>query len=430
MTIDTDQTTTRAERAAEPSSATGSRRGGMFTALAERNYRRYLAGSFVSNIGTWMQRVAQDWLVLELSGGSALALGITTGLQFLPMLFLSPYGGLIADRFNKRQILKITQTWLALWAAALGVLAVTGLATTEQVYLIAFAFGLGTAFDNPARQSFISEVVGRDHLANAIGLNSATFHSARIIGPALAGLVIAQVGSGWAILSNALSYVAFIVALLIIDGRLLHTVPPTPRAKRQLREGLAYVRGNADILLVMCVVVFVGMFGLNSQMTTALMAQQEFHRSAQAYGILGTLLAVGALAGALVAARRRARPRSRFVVGMALVFGLVEILSGLAPSYLAYAAILPIMGLVTLLTLTAANASVQLSVDPLLRGRVMALYIMVLMGGTPIGAPILGWLGNTLGPRWTLIGGGALTVVGVLASVALLRAHLHRRGST
>jgi MFS family permease len=429
MTIDTDQTTTRADRAVEASSAPGSRRGGMFTALAERNYRTYLAGSFVSNIGTWMQRVAQDWLVLELSGGSALALGITTGLQFLPMLFLSPYGGLIADRFNKRQILKITQTWLALWAAALGVLAVTGLATTEQVYLIAFAFGLGTAFDNPARQSFISEVVGRDHLANAIGLNSATFHSARIIGPALAGLVIAQVGSGWAILSNALSYVAFIVALLIIDGRLLHTVPPTPRAKRQLREGLAYVRGNADILLVMCVVAFVGMFGLNSQMTTALMAQQEFHRSAQAYGILGTLLAVGALAGALVAARRRARPRPRFVVGMALVFGLVEILSGLAPSYLAYAAILPIMGLVTLLTLTAANASVQLSVDPLLRGRVMALYIMVLMGGTPIGAPILGWLGNTLGPRWTLIGGGALTVVGVLASVGLLRAHLHRRPS-
>jgi MFS family permease len=393
----------------------------MFTALVGRNYRIYLAGSFVSNIGTWMQRVAQDWLVLELSGGSALAVGITTGLQFLPFLLLSPYAGVIADRFNKRQILKITQSWLALCAAALGLLAVTGVATTEQVYLIAFAFGLGTAFDNPARQSFVSEVAGPDHLPNAIGLNSATFHAARIVGPALAGLVIAQVGSGWAILSNALSYLAFIVALLIMDSALLHTVPPRPRAKRQLREGLAYVRRSPDILLVLCVMFFVGTFGLNFQMTTALMAQQEFHRSAAAYGVLGTLLAVGSLAGALIAARRRARPSGRLVVGLAVVFGVVEIVTGLVPSYLAYAAILPLMGFVTLLTLTAANASIQLGVDPWLRGRVMALYIMVLMGGTPVGSPILGWLGETMGPRWTLIGGGAATVVGVLASVIVMR---------
>jgi MFS family permease len=399
----------------------------MFTALVERNYRIYLAGSFVSNIGTWMQRVAQDWLVLELSGGSALAVGITTGLQFLPMLLLSPYGGVIADRFNKRQILKITQTWLALCAAALGVLAVTGVATTEQVYLIAFAFGLGTAFDNPARQSFVSEIAGSEHLPNAIGLNSATFHAARIVGPAVAGLVIAQVGSGWAILTNALSYAAFIIALLIIDGRLLHTVPPSPRAKRQLREGLAYVGRSPDILLVLCVMFFVGTFGLNFQMTTALMAQQEFHRSAEAYGILGTLLAVGSLAGALIAARRRARPRGNFVVGLAVIFGLVEVAVGMAPSYSLYAASLPVMGLVTLLTMTASNASIQLGVDPRLRGRVMALYIMVLMGGTPIGAPILGWLGEAMGPRWTLIGGGAVTVIGVIASVVVMQIHLRRR---
>jgi MFS family permease len=426
MSIDTEPTTTPADRADAAPSATQFRRGGMFTALVERNYRTYLVGSFVSNIGTWMQRVAQDWLVLELSGGSALAVGITTGLQFLPMLLLSPYAGVIADRFNKRQILTITQSWLALSAAVLGVLAVTGVATTEQVYLIAFAFGLGTAFDNPARQSFVSEVAGPNHLPNAIGLNSATFHAARIVGPALAGLVIAQVGSGWAILSNALSYLAFIVALLIMDSGLLHTVPPRPRAKRQLREGLTYVRGRSDILLVLCVMFFVGTFGLNFQMTTALMAQQEFHRSAAAYGILGTLLAVGSLAGALIAARRRIRPSGRFVVGMAITFGLVEIATGLAPSYLAYAATLPIMGFVTLLTLTAANASVQLGVDPWLRGRVMALYIMVLMGGTPIGSPILGWLGETMGARWTLIGGGAATVLGVVASLVVMRIHMQR----
>jgi MFS family permease len=424
MRVDTEQTTAQADRAAANPPATRVQRGGMFAALVQRNYRTYLTGSFVSNVGTWMQRVAQDWLVLELSGGSGIAVGITTGLQFLPMLLLSPYGGVIADRFNKRQILKLTQSWLALCALVLGILAITGVATTEQVYLIAFAFGLGTAFDNPARQSFISEVVGNDHLPNAIGLNSATFHAARIVGPALAGLVIAQVGSGWAILSNALSYLAFIIALLIMDGRLLHTVPPRPRAKRQLREGLAYVRRSPDILLVMCVVFFVGTFGLNFTMTTALMAQQEFHRSAQAYGILGTLLAVGSLAGALIAARRRARPEPRFVVGMAVVFGMVEIATGLAPNYVAFAAALPLMGLVTLLTLTAANASIQLGVDPGLRGRVMALYIMVLMGGTPIGAPMLGWLAEAMGPRWTLIGGGAATVIGVLVSVAVLRSRL------
>ena len=404
-------------------------RGGMFAALVEPNYRTYLAGSFVSNIGTWMQRVAQDWLVLALSGGSAVAVGITTGLQFLPMLLLSPYGGLIADRFNKRRILKVTQSWLAICAAALGLLAVTGVATTAHVYLVAFAFGIGTAFDNPARQSFVSEVAGPDHLPNAIGLNSATFHAARIVGPALAGLVIAAVGAGWAILANALSYLAFIAALLLMNSQLLRTTPPSPRAKRQIREGLAYVRSRPDMLLVLCVVFFLGTFGLNFQMTSVLMAQQEFHRSAQDYGLLGTLMAVGSLAGALLAARRRNRPSGRLVVGMAVTFGVIEIASGLAPGYAAYAATLPVLGLVTLLTLTASNASIQLGVDPLRRGRVMALYIMVLMGGTPLGSPILGWIGETLGPRWTLIGGGAATVLGVLATVLVLRTRLRQAGS-
>jgi MFS family permease len=426
MSINTEPDT-QTDRVASAAPAVQHPRGGMFRALVEPNYRRYLAGSFVSNIGTWMQRIAQDWLVLELSGGSGLAVGITTGLQFLPMLLLSPYGGLLADRFNKQQILKVTQAWLALCAATLGLLAVTGHATTEHVYVIAFLFGLGTAFDNPARQSFVSEVAGPDHLPNAIGLNSATFHAARIVGPALAGLLIAAVGSGWAILANALSYAAFIGALLMMDSRLLRTTPRTPRAKRQIREALTYIRSKPNMVLVMCVVFFVGTFGLNFQMTSVLMAQQEFQRSAQAYGILVTLAGAGALAGALVAARRRSAPSARLVVGMALTFGVVDIVSGLAPSYVAYAAILPVMGLVTLLTLTAANASIQLGVDPLRRGRVMALYIMVLMGGTAIGSPILGAVAESAGPRWALIGGGVATVVGVLASVGLLRIRSLRR---
>jgi len=402
-------------------------RGGMFAALANRNYRIYVSGSFVSDIGTWMQRVAQDWLVLELSGGSGLAVGITTGLQFLPMLLLSPHAGLVADRFDKRRVLKVTQAWLALSAAVLGVLAVTGVAVTWHVYLIAFAFGIGTAFDNPARQAFVSEVAGQQHLANAIGLNSAAFNAARIVGPALAGLVIAAFGSGWAILSNAVTYAAFVAALVLIDGRTLNPSPPALRAKRQIREGVAYVRRRPDLLLVLGTVFFVGTFGLNFQMTSALMAQQEFHLGAQQYGILGTIMALGSLTGALLAARRRAVPRGRFVVGMALTFGVVEVAAGLMPTYWSYAAVLPVLGLTALLTLTAANASVQMNVDPQLRGRVMALYMMVLMGGSPLGAPVLGWVGETFGARWTLIGGGALSTLGVLLCVALLarRQHLH-----
>ena len=399
----------------------------MFAALVHRNYRIYLGGSFLSNIGTWMQRVAQDWLVLELSGGSALAVGITTGLQFLPMLVLTPYGGLIADRFDKRRILKITQSWLALCAMVLGLLAITGLATTEHVYLLALLFGLGTAFDNPARQTFVSEIAGPEHLPNAIGLNAASFHSARIVGPAVAGLVIAGIGSGWAILINAVTYAAFIAALLIIDARRLTIVPPAARAKRQIREGLSYVRRHDKILLVMCVAFFVGTFGLNFQMTSALMAQQEFGMGPEAYGILSSIMAVGSLAGALIAARRRIAPSARFVVIMALVFAAIEVVAGLMPTYWSYAAVLPLLGLAALLTLTAANASIQLGVDPQLRGRVMALYMMLLLGGTPIGAPILGWLGELFGPRWTLIGGGAAAAAGVLISGALLWYRRRRR---
>ncbi len=403
-----------------PTEATPTASGGMFSALASRNYRIYLGGSIVSNIGTWMQRVAQDWLVLELSHSSAVALGITTALQFLPMLLLTPYGGLIADRFDKRLILKFTQAWMALTAGLLGILAITGAAQTWQVFVIAFAFGLGTAFDNPARQSFVSEVVGRDKLTNAIALNSANFNAARIIGPAIAGLVIATFGTGWAILSNAVSYLAFILAITVINSERLHLVTPTKKAKRQLREGFAYLRSRRDLLVVLCTVFFVGTFGMNFQMTSALMAQQVFHKGAAQYGILGTFMAVGSLLGALLAARRKSPPRGRFIVLMALVFAAVEIVVGTMPTYWSYAAVLPIMGLVSLSTLTAANACVQMGVESRFRGRVMAIYAMLLMGGTPIGAPLLGWVGQAFGARWTLIGGGGITLIGVAVSALVL----------
>lgn len=397
----------------------------MFDALAHRNYRIYQSGAFVSNIGTWMQRVAQDWLVLELSGGSGLAVGITTALQFLPTLVVSPYGGLIADRFDKRTVLRFSQSWMAGCALLLGLLAVTGTASTEMVYGVALLFGVGSAIDVPARQSFVSEMVPTSLLPNAIGLNAATFHTARIIGPAAAGLVIATFGSGWAILSNAVTYVAFLVALGLMDATLLHPAARTERAKGQIRAGIAYVRGRSGLLLVLCIAFCVGTFGMNFQMTSALMAQQEFGKGAGEYGVLGSFMAVGSLAGALVAARRTRAPRLRFVIGSALVFGAIEIGVGLMPGYWSYAAALPVLGLSALLTLTAANATVQMGSDPQLRGRVMALYFMVLMGGTPIGAPLLGWVGELFGPRWTLIGGGGLVIVGVLVSVLVVIRSYH-----
>ena len=419
MSVDTSRSPSEAPPSTPPR--------GTFAALQLPNYRIFAAGALISNVGTWMQRVAQDWLVLDLSGGSGVAVGITTALQFVGMLGLSTYAGVIADRFDRRRILLITQSWLALCAAALGLLAITGLAETWHVYVIAFLFGLGTAFDNPARQSFVYELVGPDRLPNAIGLNSATFHAARIVGPAVAGFVIAGFGTGWAILSNAVTYLAFIAALRLLDPWRLQVEPRMERRRGQIREGFAYVRQQPQILLALGVALFVGTFGMNFQLTSALMAQQEFGLGAKQYGLLGSFVAVGSLTGALLAARRTRAPSGRFVVGAALTFGAIEVVAGLMPTYATFAAVLPVMGLACLLTLTAANAAVQLRVDPALRGRVMALYATVLLGGTPIGAPIIGWVGEAFGPRWTLIGGGGLTMLGVALTALVLARAAERR---
>ena len=398
-----------------------------FRSLHNRNYRLYAAGGVVSNTGTWMQRVAQDWLVLSLtrhSGDGSIALGITTGLQFLPILLFSAYGGVVADRFPKRRMLQVTQLAMALTSMVLGVLALTGAAETWHVFVIAFVFGIGAAFDAPARQSFVSEMVGPDDLTNAVGLNSASFNMARIVGPALAGGLIALFGSGvqatgGVILLNALSYGAVIFALQRMRESELDSPELSRRAKGMVRDGVRYVRGRPDVMLVLAIVFFAGTFGMNFQMTSALMATQVFHKGAGEYGLLGTTMAIGSLAGALLAARRVGRPRQRLLIGAALAFGVVEIFSGLMPSYATFALISPLIGLTALTMVTAANATVQLSVAPEMRGRVMALYMMIFQGGTPLGAPIVGWVGHSLGARWTLLGGGAMTVVGVVAAVAV-----------
>ena len=397
-----------------------------FRALRNRNYRLYAAGGVVSNTGTWMQRVAQDWLVLQLHHGSAAsastALGITTGLQFLPILLLSPYAGLVADRFSKRRLLQVTQAWLGLSGLLLGVLAVTGVVEPWMVYTVAFTFGIGAAFDAPARQAFVSEMVDRDDLSNAVGLNSASFNLARVVGPALSGFLIAVFGSGvratgLVILVNAVSYLAVIGALQLMRTDELAPVVRAPRGKGMIRDGIRYVRSRPDLKLILVAVFFAGTFGMNFQMTSALMATQVFEKGPGEYGLLGSTLAIGSLTGALLGARRVGRPRLRLVILAGLAFGIVEIALGLMPSYVAFAALTPLLGLSLLTMLNAANTTVQLSVGTSMRGRVMALYMMLVMGGTPLGAPIVGWVGATFGARWTLIGGGAMSVIGVCLAV-------------
>ncbi|WP_426246125.1 MFS transporter [Nocardioides sp. LHG3406-4] len=402
-----------------------------FRSLRNHNYRLYLAGSIVSNTGTWMMRVAQDWLVLSIPGNSGTELGITTGLQFLPVLLLSPYAGVLADRFSKRRLLQITQAMMAVVSLMLGVIAVLGAAETWHVYVLALLFGIGSAFDAPARQSFVSEMVGPEDLSNAVGLNSASFNTARILGPGLAGLLIGLLGdgmvaSGWVILINALSYLAVIFQLQRMDTALLNSPElRTGRSTGMLREGVAYIRSKPKMLMILVMVFFAGTFGMNFQITSALMATEVFDKGASEFGVLGSAMAVGSLTGALLAARR-VRIRMRLLVGAALGFGAAEIVAGLLPTYVTFALFAPVIGLCTITLLNSANATMQLESDPLLRGRVMALYMTIVMGGTPLGSPVIGWIGETYGARWCLILGGVLVIVGVVVAfvVYLRTSHL------
>ncbi len=395
-----------------------------FQSLRNRNYRYYAAGGVVSNTGTWMQRVAQDWLVLQLSGQSGVALGVTTGLQFLPMLVLAPFAGTLADRYSKRKVLIATQAFMAAVAVVLGVLDLTGVVQVWHVYVLALLLGVGAAFDAPARQSFVIEMVGRDDLSNAVGLNSASFNLGRVIGPSVAGLLIVLVGTGPVFLINAASFGAVILALAKMRPAELMPMPRTGRGRGQFLEGLRYLRGRPDLMTVLVIVFFVGTFGLNFQMTSALMATEVFDKGAGEYGLLGTVIAVGSLSGALLAARR-GRPRLRLIVAAAVAFGVIEVAAGLMPTYWWFMATLVPLGLAQMTMLNAANATMQLSVAPAMRGRVMAIYIAVLMGGTPVGAPLVGALAEAFGARWSLIGGGIVSAAAALVAGGLLA---RRRG--
>lgn len=400
-----------------------------FRSLRIRNYRIYYAGGVVSNIGTWMQRIAQDWLVLQLSDNDGVALGVTTGLQFLPMLLFGPWGGMLADRYSKRKLLIATQAFMGVVALALALLDLTDVVAVWHVYVLALLLGLGTAIDNPARQSFVIEMVGADDLPNAVGLNSASFNLGRVIGPALAGLLIELLGTGPVFLLNALSFGAVIYALTRLRTDELSPAPRAGRGPGQVLEGIRYVRSRPDLVMVMALVFFVGTFGLNFQLTTALMATEVFGKGAGEFGLLGSIMAVGSLSGALLAARR-GKPRLRLLLLSAFAFGGVEVLAGLMPTYVLFAAILVPVGLTALTFITAANSTMQLGVDPVMRGRVMALYMAVFFGGTPIGAPLVGAVAEAFGARWSLILGGLVSASAAAVAAVLLarRSGLEIRG--
>jgi MFS family permease len=387
--------------------------------LRNRNYRLFATGQVVSNSGTWMQRVAQDWLILSLTHGSGTALGITTGLQFLPLLLFGLYGGVLADRFPKRRVLMITQAVMGALALLLGVLALTGTAQVWHVYALAFLLGVATVVDNPTRQTFAVEMVGPNDLSNAIALNSAIFNTARIVGPAIAGVLIAAIGTGPVFIVNAASFGAVLLGLYLMREDELYVRDRVPRAKGQLREGLHYVRERRDLVMLLIIVFFVAAFGMNFQMTTALMSREVFHSGASSFGLASTMLAVGAVSGSLLAARRK-RPRMRLMLVAAAFFGVLEIVSGVMPNYGLFLVTLIPTGVALLTFNTTANAVMQLSVPAGMRGRVMGLYMLVFAGSSPIGAPLLGWLAEVFGPRSSLIIGGVVSVAAVLGVVAVM----------
>jgi MFS family permease len=395
----------------------------MFRSLENRNYRLWAGGALVSNIGTWMQRVAQDWLVLTvLTDHSGTAVGITTGLQFLPMLLLGPYAGVLADRFRKRMILLWTQTAMGLCGLAVGLLVVTGSAQLWQVYSAALCLGLASAIDGPARQAFVSELVGQEHVANAVSLNSASFNTARLTGPAIAGVLIAWIGTGPVFLLNAASFAAVLLSLWRIRTSELAPAVPALRSKHQVAEGLGYVRRRPDLVLILVMVGILGAFGMNFPITNALMATAEFRMGPGEFGLLGSIMAVGTLAGALLAARRSG-PRLRFLLGGALGLGFFTLIASISPSFWLYAAILVPVGLASITFLNSCNTSIQLFVHPQFRGRVLALYLAVLQGGTALGAPLMGWIGTEFGARWAVAAGGTIVLLTGLFSVITISRH-------
>jgi MFS family permease len=394
----------------------------VFRSLRNFNYRVWAAGALVSNIGTWMQRAAQDWLVLtQLTQHSASAVGIVMALQFGPQLLLMPWSGFAADHFNQRKLLMATQATMGVLALALGLLTVTGLVQLWHVYVFAFLFGCSAALDAPVRQTFVAELVGDVDLSNAIALNSTSFNAARMIGPAIAGLVIASVGTGWAFMFNGASFIAVLTSLSLLRTSELHPNARAVRTNGSVLQGFHYVWGRSDLRATLIMLFLIGTFGLNFPIFISTMAVGVLHTDARGFGLLSSMMAIGTMSGALLAASRE-RPRFNSLLFGAAMFGLGCTLAALAPGYWLFAAALIVIGVAALTVMNTSNALMQLSTEPAMRGRVMALRLGVALGGTPVGAPIVGWVADHFGPRWALgVGAAAGFAAAIVALVVVSR---------
>ena len=387
---------------------------GAFRSLRNPNYRIWAGGALVSNVGTWMQRTAQDWLVLtELTQKNATAVGIVMALQFGPQLLLLPLTGYAADHFDRRKLLSITQALMGALALGLGLLTLGGWVQLWHVYVFAGLLGAVAAFDAPARQTFVSELAGEEDLSNAVALNSTSFNAARMIGPAVAGALLASMSAGWVFLLNAVSYVAVLASLGLLKTDQLHPRLRPERHRGSLLEGFRYVWRRHDLRAVMLMLFLIGTFGLNFPIFISAMVVKAFHGAADQYGLLTSLMAAGSVAGALFAAQQ-ARPRLSYLLAAALCFGIGCLLAAVMPTYLWFGLMLMLVGMAAQTYTTSTNSLVQLSTEPAMRGRVIAIQFAIALGGTPIGAPLVGWVADTLGPRWSL-GLGALSGLAAVA---------------
>jgi len=383
---------------------------GNLRSFRHRNYRILYPANAVSNIGTWAQRVAQDWLVLELTNNSGTYLGLVTAVQFLPILLFSLLGGKFADRFNKRKALILTNTLGGASSLVLGLLVVTESVLLWQVFVLAGVLGLSNAIDGPVRQSFTTEVVGPDDLPNAVSLNSANFNAGRLIGPAVSGALIAAFGTGPSFLVNGLSYLFVIAALFQLNEKTFFR-QDQKKSDGNIREGIKYVRSRPDIYVVLLIVFFISTFGLNFQIFNALMATKEFGLGPASFGLMGTFVAIGSFTGAVGSARLERFRSTKFVIKGGIVFSTSVIVLSILPTFTTYMIWLPICGVSALTTLVSANSIVQTSSDPAIRGRVMGLYLLIFMGGTPFGSPLIGVMSELIGIRPTITICGAVSLL-------------------
>lgn len=391
---------------------------GTFRSLHNYNYRVWASGAIVSNIGTWMQRTAQDWIVLtQLTHHSATALGMVMALQYAPQLLLLPLTGYAADHFDRRKLIFVAQAVMGTLALVLGLLTVTGFVQLWHVYVFAFLLGCASAFDSTARQTFVSELVGEADLSNAVALNSTSFNAARMIGPAIAGVLIACVGTGWLFLINAASFAGVLCSLSLLRVAELHRPDRAVRTKGSFAAGFRYVWSRPDLKTIMLMLFLIGTFGLNFPIFISTMSVMVFHLGSSQYGLLTSIMAIGSITGALLSARR-AKPHIVQLLAGSAIFGFGFTIAALMPTYILFGLALIVIGVAGQTLTTTSLSMVQLSTDPAMRGRVMAILLAIAFGGTPIGAPIVGWVADTFGPRWAL---GVGATAGFAAALVGLR---------